>query len=150
MEAWLAKSRQLVIDMAAFESAGKREERNALMVANGAYWGTLKEWTFSLSDGKWWFSGARELYSHYDVEHFRPKKEATALDGTERDGYWWLAFDYVNFRVCGNVGNRKKGDWFPLKEASLCSSYAECCEESEARYLLGPSADDDVSVIAFE
>ena len=39
------------------------------------------------------------LYSHSDVEHFRPKKEAKALDANSRDGYWWLAFDYMNFRV---------------------------------------------------
>jgi hypothetical protein len=26
-----------------------------------------------------------------------------------------LAFDWQNFRVCGNVGNRKKGTYFPLR-----------------------------------
>jgi uncharacterized protein (TIGR02646 family) len=148
--AWLAKSRQLVTDMAALEAAGKRDERNALIAANGAHWGALKEWMLALSGGKCWFSEVRELYSHYDVEHFRPKKEARALDGTERDGYWWLAFDYMNFRACGNVGNRKKGGWFPLKDGSLYSSYAAPCEESEARYLLDPIDDDDVSLIAFD
>lgn len=148
--AWLAKSKQLVADMAALEAAGKRDERNALIAANGAHWGVLKEWMLALSDKKCWFSEVRELYSHYDVEHFRPKKEAKALDGTERDGYWWLAFDYMNFRVCGNVGNRKKGGWFPLKDGSLYSSYAAPCEESEARYLLDPIDDDDVSLIAFD
>ncbi|WP_081333858.1 hypothetical protein [Burkholderia stagnalis] len=149
-DAWLTKSRQLVTDMAALEAAGKRDERNALIAANGAHWGALKEWMLALSGGKCWFSEVRELYSHYDVEHFRPKKEARALDGTERDGYWWLAFDYMNLRVCGNVGNRKKGGWFPLKDGSLCSSYAAPCEESEARYLLDPIDDDDVSLIAFD
>ncbi|KVN56069.1 MULTISPECIES: hypothetical protein [Burkholderia cepacia complex] len=149
-DAWLVKSRRLVTDMAAFEAVGKRDERNALIVANSAHWGALKEWMLALSGGKCWFSEVRELYSHYDVEHFRPKKEARALDGTERDGYWWLAFDYMNFRVCGNVGNRKKGGWFPLKDGSLCSSYAAPCEESEARYLLDPIDDDDVSLIAFD
>ena len=86
---------------------------------------------------------------HYDVEHFRPKKEAKALDGTIRDGYWWLAFDYMNFRLCGNVRNRKKGGWFPLKVGSLCSTYAAPCEESETRYLLDPVDDDDVALIGF-
>ena len=50
-----------------------------------------------------------------DVEHFRPKLEVKELYKEQnREGYWWLAFDYHNFRVCGNVGNRKKGGWFPL------------------------------------
>ncbi|MDO4593139.1 MAG: hypothetical protein Q4B46_10145, partial [Comamonadaceae bacterium] len=37
--AWLAKSAQLVTDMAALQAAGKRDERNALIDANGAHWG---------------------------------------------------------------------------------------------------------------
>ncbi len=82
--------------------------------------GAPKNWLLALSGGKCWFSEVRELYSHYDVEHFRPKKEAKGLDGADRDGYWWLAFDYMNFRVCGYVGNRKKGGWFPLQQGSLC------------------------------
>lgn len=148
--AWLAKSAQLVAELAALEEADKRDERNALIDANSAHWGALKEWLLALSDGKCWFSEVRELYSHYDVEHFRPKKEAKALDGSRRDGYWWLAFNYMNFRVCGNVGNRKKGGWFPLKAGSLRSTHAEPCEESETPYLLDPIDDEDVSLIAFD
>jgi len=149
-EAWLIKSQQLVNDLAVLDAAGKREERNALIDANSAHWGALKEWMLALSAEKCWFSEVRELYSHYEVEHFRPKKEAKALDGNVRDGYWWLAFDYMNFRVCGNVGNRKKGGWFPLKDGSLHSSFAAPCEESETRYLLDPVDEDDVALIAFD
>ncbi|WP_287874460.1 hypothetical protein [Citrobacter sp.] len=149
-DAWLAKSAQLIAALAALDAEDKRNERNALIDANSAHWGVLKEWLLALSAGKCWFSEVRELYSHYDVEHFRPKKEAKALDASLRDGYWWLAFDYMNFRVCGNVGNRKKGGWFPLKDGSLCSTYSEPCEESETRYLLDPIDDDDVALIAFD
>ena len=149
-DAWLAKSKRLVAELAKLDAAGKRDERNALIDANSDHWGVLKEWMLVLSDGKCWFSEVRELYSHYDVEHFRPKKEARALDGSLRDGYWWLAFDYMNFRVCGNVGNRKKGGWFPLRQGSLCSTYAEPCEESETCYLLDPIDEDDVTLIMFD
>jgi hypothetical protein len=149
-EAWLAKSRQLVDQLAALETEGKRDERNALIDKNSDHWGALKEWLLALSGGKCWFSEAREVYSHYDVEHFRPKKVAKALDGSERDGYWWLAFDYTNFRVCGNVGNRKKGGWFPLGANSRCSSYIDRCEEDEAVYLLDPINAADVGLLAFD
>ena len=88
--------------------------------------------------------------SHYEVEHFRPKKETKELDGTVRDGYWWLSFDYTNFRLCGNVGNRKKGGWFPLKVDSRCSAFDNRCEESEAQYLLDPTDPDDINLIAFD
>jgi uncharacterized protein (TIGR02646 family) len=147
---WLEKSAGLVDGLAALEAAGKRKERNELIDANKNHYGKLKEWLLALSGGKCWFSEARELFSHYDVEHFRPKVESKGLDGYERDGYWWLAFDYMNFRVCGNVGNRKKGGWFPLRQGSLCSSFVERCEESETQYLLDPIDDHDVSLIAFD
>ena len=149
-QSWQDKSAQLVAALAALHDDGKRDERNALIDANSSHWGALKEWLLALSAGKCWFSEVRELYSHYDVEHFRPKKEAKALDSTTRDGYWWLAFDYMNFRACGNVGNRKKGGWFPLKEGSLCSTYTQPCEESEACYLLDPIDETDVALIAFD
>ncbi|EIE52998.1 hypothetical protein C357_00749 [Citreicella sp. 357] len=148
--AWLEKSDTLVGELATLNVAGKRKERNELIDANRAHWGKLKPWLLTLSNGKCWFSEVRELYSHYDVEHFRPKKEAKELDGAERDGYWWLSFDYMNFRVCGNVGNRKKGGWFPLHQGSHCSTFDAPCEESEARYLLDPIDDVDVSLIAFD
>jgi len=149
-DAWLARSAQLVIDLAELDAAGNRDARNALIDANSAHWGALKEWLLALSAGKCWFSEVRELYSHYDIEHFRPKKEAKTLGADVRDGYWWLAFSYMNFRVCGNVGNRKKGGWFPLRNGSLCSTYTQPCEESETRYLLDPIDDDDVALIAFD
>lgn len=147
---WQATSAKLVLELAALEAAGKRKERNQLIDDNAKHWGKLKDWLLALSGGKCWFSDTRDLYSHYDVEHFRPKKEAKALDGSERDGYWWLAFDYMNFRACGNVGNRKKGGYFPLKQGSLCSAFNARCEASEARYLLDPIDDDDVDLIAFD
>lgn len=149
-DAWLAKSKRLVADMAALDATGDRAARNALIDANATHWGQLKNWLLALSFGKCWFSEAKELFSHYDVEHFRPKKEAKGLGTEVRDGYWWLAFDYMNFRACGNVGNRKKGGWFPLQDGAPCSSYDHRCEESEAAYLLDPVDIDDVKLLAFD
>jgi uncharacterized protein (TIGR02646 family) len=147
---WLAGSARLVGKLAELQAAGDVVGRNKFIDDNSAHWGKLKPWLRALSYGKCWFSEAKELYSHYEIEHFRPKKEAKALDGTIRDGYWWLAFDYMNFRVCGNVGNRKKGGWFPLQEGSLQSIYENRCEESETNYLLDPIDNEDVNLLAFD
>ncbi len=161
---WLDKSEDLLGDMAALNAeaeslraAGDQDaaiakitERNTLIDKKGSHWGKLKPWLLALSYGKCWFSESKDIYSHYDVEHFRPKKVAKNLDDVERDGYWWLAFEYSNFRICGNVGNRKKGGWFPLLSGSLCSSYTQRCEESESRYLLDPTDPADVLLIAFD
>lgn len=149
-EAWQAESTRLVGELASLQAAGNTKARNELIDANSNHWGRLKPWLLALSAGKCWFSEVRELYSHYDVEHFRPKKETKSLGMNVRDGYWWLAFDYMNFRICGNVGNRKKGGWFPLKAGSPSSTYEQRCEESETAYLLDPIDIDDVNLMAFD
>jgi hypothetical protein len=110
----------------------------------------LKDELLKLSDNKCWFSETTNSYSHYDVEHFRPKKEAKDLNDNDRDGYWWLAFDYHNYRICGNVGNRKKGGWFPLREGSDVATYENSDLELEEIYLLDPINDYDVTLIAFD
>jgi hypothetical protein len=147
---WLAESDRLTNDLIALHEAGDIAGRNQLIKENAKHWGALKRWLLEQSHNKCWFSEAREIYSHMDVEHFRPKTEAKDLQGTARDGYWWLAFDYRNFRVCGNVGNRKKGGFFPLQEGSLVSTYGNRCEESEIPYLLDPTDVEDVGLLAFD
>ena len=149
-QAWLDKSAEFLAELKKMNQAGDIAGRNKFIDSKSAHWGKLKPWLQALSGGKCWFSEVKELYSHYDVEHFRPKKEAKFLDGSIRDGYWWLAFDYTNFRVCGTVGNRKKGGWFPLKAGGLCSSFDNPCEESEIAYLLDPTDPEDVNLIAFD
>jgi len=149
-ETWLKKSDELTKALIELHEIGDIAGRNKLIDDNAGHWGEIKGWLLGLSYKKCWFSEARDIYSHMDVEHFRPKLEAKALDGTPRDGYWWLAFDYRNYRACGNVGNRKKGGWFALRAGSLVSTYNHRCEESEAHYLLDPTDRLDVSLLAFD
>lgn len=147
---WLAESVRLRDQLVALETSGKREERNKLIDDNSGHWSKLKPWFETLSYGKCWFSETNNTFSHYDVEHFRPKKLAKNLDGANRDGYWWLAFDHMNCRLIGNVGNRKKGTWFPLASGSLIAKYGDANEESESKYLIDPIDQDDVSLITFD
>ncbi|MEB4592615.1 hypothetical protein VSS37_16645 [Candidatus Thiothrix sp. Deng01] len=147
---WLDQSNVYKQELERLHQAGNIVGRNQFIDDHSSHWGKLKPWLEVLSLGKCWFSEAKEIFSHYDVEHFRPKKEAKALDGTIRDGYWWLAFDYTNFRLCGNVGNRKKGGWFPLNNESCLSSFDNPREESEDPYLLDPTKASDVELITFD
>jgi len=147
---WLDKSDALTRRLIELHDAGDIAGRNALIKNNEKHWGELKKWLLDRSYNKCWFSEARDKYSHMDVEHFRPKTEAKSLDGVKRDGYWWLAFDYRNLRACGNVGNRKKGGFFPLQAGSIISTHLKQCEESETPYLLDPTDEDDVALLAFD
>lgn len=149
-KAWQDESTRLLGALTALNAAGKIKERNELIDVNSKHWSDLKPWLFALSHGKCWFTEARDIASHQDVEHFRPKKEALDLKGKTRDGYWWLAFDYSNYRAAGNVPNRKKGGWFPLEETSLISTFSARCEASEVPYLLDPINPNDPGLLAFD
>ncbi|MFI8556889.1 hypothetical protein [Pseudomonas putida] len=149
-DAWLAESARLIAELANLNADGKTKERNELIDKNSGHWSKLKPWLLSLSDGKCWFTEAREIASHLDVEHFRPKKAARNNKGPERDGYWWLAFEYMNFRIAGTVPNRKKGAWFPLRYGSHCSTYTRRCEGDEVPHFLDPTNAYDVTLLAFD
>lgn len=148
-EAWVNQSQEYLEKLTEFNNANDIEERNTFIDSKSSHWGKLKLWLQVLSHGKCWFSEVKELYSHYDVEHFRPKKERKDIDGSVDDGYWWLTFEYTNYRLCGNVGNRRKGGWFPLKLNSLKSTFNCRCEESETYYLLDPTDPCDPELLAF-
>ncbi len=90
------------------------------------------------------------MYSHWDVEHFRPKKNAKDADGTVREGYWWLSFDWRNYRICGNVGNRKKGTFFPLRKGSPVATSANRITDDEIHYLLDPTKEVDANLLSFD
>jgi uncharacterized protein (TIGR02646 family) len=163
-QAWLDTSKDLLAQVKATteetegllkagDSEGCKEKikaRNEFMSSKSSHWSKLKPWLLALSHGKCWFSESKDVYSDYHVEHFRPKSEAKDLDGTKLDGYWWLAFDYSNYRICGSVGNSKKGGWFPLRTGSMRSCYTHRCEESESPYLLDPTNPADVELLAFD
>jgi len=149
-DAWIAKSEMLVKELAKLDAAGKVAERNQLIDKHSKHWGKLRPWLLALSGGKCWFTEARDVGSYLDVEHFRPKKAARNNRGPERDGYWWLAFDYTNFRIAGTVPNRNKGVWFPLRHGSPCSTYANRCEGDEEPQLLDPTNAHDVTLLAFD
>ena len=140
------KAKELLVQLRAAPDA---EARKRIIDSNSKVWGSLKEWLLALSHQKCWFSEAKDCFSHWDVEHYRPKKSAKDLEGGEHDGYWWMAFDYRNFRICGNVGNRKKGTFFPLREGSRRITEPDGDLRFEDPLLLDPDDEDDPKLMSF-
>jgi uncharacterized protein (TIGR02646 family) len=124
--------------------------RKEIIDKNQKLWGELKDWLLSLSHQKCWFSEAKDCFSHWDVEHFRPKKSAKDKDSNEYDGYWWLAFDWRNFRICGNAGNRKKGTYFPLQLEANRVGIPTGDLRLEDSLLLDPSDSEDPNLLFFD
>jgi len=146
-EEWLEKAQDLLELLA---DAADHAARCVIIEENEDFWKELREWLLLLSHDKCWYSEARDVFSYVDVEHFRPKTKVKRKPrGPEKDGYWWLAFDWQNYRICGQVGNRKKGIFFPLTEASQEATYNGLSIRNEIPILLDPCRDGDPELLAF-
>ena len=118
---WLIKSNELT---SALKKATTIEEKNRIIDANESKWGELKDSLLELSFNKCWYSEAKETYSHYHVDHFRPKKAARGIDKKDNGGYWWLAFDWMNYRFSGPAANVRKRSYFHVN-ANRALNYAD-------------------------
>ena len=112
-----------------------------------------------MSYGKCWYSESVDPQSFFDVDHFRPKAEATRAPGIVDDGYPWLAFSWDNFRYAAQRSNRHskdddtgvvagKGSWFPLMDGSPKATWEDRCEASEQPALLDPVKRTDVDLVS--
>lgn len=83
-------------------------------------WCDIKPYLSELSHGKCWYCESRTQLGVSAVDHFRPKNGDEARVGHK--GYWWLAFDWKNYRFsCAYCNSRMteeteggKWDHFPL------------------------------------
>ena len=144
-EEWISKAQALTDRL---KAAKNKMERDKIIDDNTNVWGDteIKNWLETYSHGKCWFSEARGLCFHWHVEHFRPKKGARDPD---RDGYWWRAFDYLNYRLCGSVTNSKKGSYFPIKLGTNPAREPDDNCDDEACLLIDPTRKSDVDLITF-
>ncbi|MFV0241055.1 MAG: hypothetical protein ACK5H4_13575 [Lacrimispora sphenoides] len=131
------------------------DERKAFIEKHANYWGKLKAHLKKLSDGKCWYSEAHDVASEYHVDHFRPKNQTKGLKRdcdiltiSNAEPYWWLAFDWENYRLSGSIPNTSKNAYFPLRIATVI---AKCKNEirDEVPGLLDPTDEDDVLWITF-
>lgn len=121
--------------------------RNQIIDKNEGVWKELKDFLLSISNNKCWYSEAKDAYNHLHVDHFRPKKKAIGTDKKDYGGYWWLAFVWTNYRVCGGAGNVKKKDKFAVKSNKANDPNAPI--EDELIYLLDPCEEEDILKITF-
>lgn len=148
-EAWLRRAEKFSRQLTALGSAEERKD----FIDRNKIWGEseFKPWLEGLFHKKCWYSEAKDVFSFYDVDHFRPKLQAKELDGTKREGYWWLAFDWRNYRICGAVGNRShKREYFPLRDGSPVASGPEFDLNDEINYLLDPTDPNDPIWLTFD
>jgi len=107
---WVAEAEAVT---ASLRAASEAAERKRIIKTHDSLWrdDRIRDWLFAQFYGKCWYSEARESVSSYHVDHFRPKGAIRDEDG---EGYWWLAFEWTNYRISGQLINTKKGDVFPI------------------------------------
>ena len=57
---------------------------------------------------KCWYSESLNTGSDKDVDHFRPKGRVD--EDSDHEGYWWLAFDWRNYRYSCQWCNQRRVD----------------------------------------
>ncbi len=146
---WLKKSQKLRIQL--LEARDDKAKRDRIIKSNQKVWKELKEDLQRLSYGKCWYSESREIFSHYHVDHFRPKLEIIDVFNDKNsncDGYWWLAFEYTNYRLSGGVGNTKKSNHFAVE--MNCVRCPEDDINCELPYFLDPTKPNDYKNLSFD
>ena len=146
---WLAAAQAVSEELTA---AANEAEREVIIEKHEKLWrdSRVRDWLLGLFHNKCWYTEAQEAVSAYHVDHYRPKGRVTDVGRTNPEpGYWWLAFKWENYRICGQLINVKKNDVFPL----LCGHRATVDEPGslmlEAPALLDPTT-DDARLISFE
>lgn len=132
-------------------------DRIKVINANQKIWKDLKEKLKALSHDKCWYCESVDARSDNAVDHFRPK-------GNVRDsapphlGYWWLAFDWKNYRFsctfCNSLRNSAttsggKHDYFPLWDETKRARSETDSLDDEIPLLIDPANAYGFEMIAF-
>lgn len=134
------------------------EKRAALINSYRARWTDLRAAFDEFSHGKCWYLECKNPGTDDDVDHFRPKL-AVKEDPTH-PGYYWLAFDWTNFRLSCHRANRPrinsetgetggKADHFPLLNPDQRARGPAENWRAEAPALLDPTNPTDPVLITF-
>lgn len=146
---WLDEAQRVTDALAAAQSD---DERSALIEQHARLWRDerIRDWLLSLSHNKCWYTEVQEVVSAYHVDHYRPKGQVTNIGRTNPEaGYWWLAFDWHNYRICGQLINVKKSDVFPLVNGHRATHDVPGSLRLEAPTLIDPIT-DDARLISYE
>lgn len=138
------------------------KEKKAYIDTTPSIWTELRPFFEKLSNHKCWYSEASESVSLYDVDHFRPKKEIRKIQCSFKynecqriswkEGYWWLSYDWNNYRLSGQIPNRCfKRNYFPLKYGTtIAIRPKDKYKKIEKPLLIDPTIKSDVRLLTFD
>ncbi len=148
LKKWLEKAQEITEQL---KNATSENERKTIIEENEEHWRDeiFRNWLIAQFYGKCWYSEAKESVSFYHVDHFRPKGRVKDINGLYREGYWWLAFEWTNYRISGQFINVQKRDMFPLLCGDPAKPFDDYSLEIESPLLLDPCIKTEASLISF-
>lgn len=146
---------------AALLAAPDAEARKAILkrVASSDVWRSFYGLLPETLKRKCWYCEAEDIRADMPVDHFRPKNKVDDVDGHE--GYWWLAFDWENYRcACTYCNSRRnfeetqggKGCKFPITDPAhrAFTPADEALLRDEVPDFLDPFNPDDEKLLWFD
>ncbi len=131
----------------------------ARCIDNKPLWGGVRRRFGAILQRKCWYCESAIKRSHMPIDHFRPKNSVAECAGHR--GYWWLAYDWRNYRFCctycnshgtaearGTAGG--KHDHFPLWDENVRAMEPEDDIEREQPLLLDPCDANDPRLLWFD
>jgi uncharacterized protein (TIGR02646 family) len=140
---------------AEIEAVGLKARHEAIN-RKAVVWSTAADALQRASNGKCWYCESSQDRSDKPVDHFRPKNSVVEDPG--HPGYWWLAFDWRNYRYsCTYCNSKRKGvsggtsggkhDHFPIiPPPPYARSEADPPDRAK---LLDPTDDADTKLLTF-
>lgn len=144
--------------IAALAALATHDERSAYLKQNPS-WNQLKKWLARFSFNKCWYCEAKSLRAPFDVDHFRPKLGTTVerVELSGHPGYYWLAYEWQNFRLSCQRCNRLekdensvlcgKANEFPIASETFRCTKAADAISAESPRLLDPCSETDCALL---
>lgn len=148
-----AKAHTAILTKESNKSAYFRTQANVIWTE------LLNEWRIKYD--KCWISESKNPGSNASIEHFRPKGDVSINDQVKKlklktaqrknsIGYWWLAYNWENYRFSFPVPNTSKSIFFPLKHGSFIAKKPTDNHSREENFLIDPTVIEDVKLLTVE
>jgi len=134
------------------------EVRKKAIKAKASLWSRAGECIKEVMHSKCWYCETSQIRSDMPVDHFRPKNRVAECQ--DHPGYWWLAFDWENYRYSCTYCNERRidvvngtdgGKWdhFPIFQPPPWVTTETGDWHLERPKLLDPMNLDDTKLVTF-
>jgi len=155
-EDWRLKAEEALEKL---KQASTSEERKQIISKHASLWGKDEYRNLVPQHllAKCWYCEIKIERADIHTDHFRPKNKV--IECPKHEGYWWLAFDWENYRCICTFCNGKrnlleseggKGCHFPLMNEQKRAKTTLDSIHNETPILLDPFSPDDWKLLWFD